>query len=353
MRNLLSFMSFLFLVISFLSCSHEDPLLEDYLVVYEHTDNEIDSTGNTSTSHKDTIIIVDTISHKDSLKNTDSIKNNSTTTKKDTFIVSYEKFMSISPYERNGQGGACFDKYYFQGYAGNAAIGVYDLEKKHALYKLDIPAPAASSKIHVNTINFGKERLSPDDYFPLLYINSGYTQNENGAPCSYIYVYRICKYNNSDGTERFHIEFVQTITLKGFGSWTEGIIDNEHNLLWIKYQTIYASFPIPKLEDGDITILKENALTEFSIGPQPFKSSHQGQLYHNNKFLLVSGITPLTEKLAFMAVDILSQRVELVIDLADIGLSDEPENLFFYKNQLMIGYRTAIYKFNVRPLYNN
>ena len=61
----------------------------------------------------------------------------------------------------------------------------------------------------------------------------------------------------------------------------------------------------------------------------------------------------LTEKLAFMAVDILSQRVELVIDLADIGLSDEPENLFFYKNQLMIGYRTAIYKFNVRPLYNN
>lgn len=322
-------------MISFLSCSHEDDYIEDYLVVDEYTVN-------------------DTISNKDSINNTDTNAQNQIIIKKDTFLISYEKYMNISPYGSNGQGGACFDKYYFQGYAGNAAIGVYDLERKTAICKIDILEPATNSDIHVNTMNFGSHRVYENDFFPLLYICSGYTKKINGIPCSFIYVYRIIRVINKDHTENISAELVQTITLKDFGVWTEGIIDNDHSWLWVKFdQYRYASFPLPRIEDGDVVIKKEDALMDFSLGAQPFSSSGQGHLYHDNKILSVSGISPNSQKLAFIVINTISCKIDSIIDLAEIGLRDEPENVFFYKNQLMIGYRTSIYKFDVLPLNDN
>lgn len=362
MRNLILYMSFLFLLISLLSCSHEDDFLEDYLVVYEHTINDTISNKDSTQKYDTLIVVTDTISHKDSVNNSDSLKTvadtintdtcsqSPTAIKKDTLVVSYEKYMDITTSFGNEQGGACYDKYFFQGYAKNESFGVFDLEKKTFICKIDIHEPAAGAYIHVNTINFGSSRMYEDDFFPLLYVCSGYTKNIKGSPCSFIYVYRIQKHSNADNTEIFTIELVQTITLKGFGSWTDGILDNEHNVLWIKYGYRLASFPLPRPEDGDITIQCENALSDFTFGTYPFKSSNQGHLYHDNKIMIVSGISANTQKLAFIVINLLTQNIELVIDLAEIGLTSEPENVFFYKDQLMIGYRTAIYKFNVRPI---
>ena len=272
---------------------------------------------------------------------------------KDTVIVSYERYMGITPAIVTSQGAASYGKYLFQGYSSNNRLNVFDLEQKYSLYTINIPAPPASGNSHANTINFGSERLSPYDHFPLLYVSSGYTKNINGSKCSSIYVYRI----NSEENEVFNIEFVQTITLKGFGSWTEGIIDNDHNTLWIKYEPDgtngeyrYASFPMPKLKDGDVTILKENATTDFSLGVQPFTSSNQGHIYYNNKIILVSGTSPTTQKLALIVINTITQERELVIDLNEIGLTNEPENVFFYKDQLMIGYKGTIYKFYINKV---
>ncbi len=329
----------LFLLVPFVSCSHADDVLEEYVIEIERT-------------------IKDTTTNNDSINNpSDNNSTNTVVVVKDTIKLSYEKYMNLTPSFGTVQGAACYEKYLFQGYSNNAALGVYDLENKTVLCKLDIPGPEPNSNTHANTVNFGNERLSPDDYFPLLYISSGYTKKINGTPCSFIYVYRISKYNNYDGTEGFHIEFVQTITLKGFGSWTEGIPDNDHNLLWIKYEPMgtngeyrYASFSMPKLENGDVTVTKDNALTDFSLGIQPFTSSNQGHIYYDNKILLVSGGSLETHKKAYIIINLLTQTRELVIDLAEIGLNYEPENLFFYNNQMMIGYSHAIYKFNLYPI---
>ena len=321
----------------FFSCTHGNDIFDEYKVEIER----VLTTPNDSTNN-------------DSIDN-DSI--NRVVFVKDTITVSYQKYMNLTPSYGGVQGAACYGKYMFQGYSSNAALGVYDLEKKSAICKLDIPAPAASSRTHANTINFGTERLSPEDYFPLLYINSGYTSSANGVPCSFIYVYRVCKYTNLDGTEGFQIEFVQTITLKGFGSWTEGIPDNDHNVLWIKYEPNgtngeyrYASFPMPKLEDGDVTISKEDSITDFSLGIQPFTSSNQGHLYYDDRILLVSGTSYKTQKLAFIIINTITKTRELVIDLAEIGLLAEPENVFFYNDQLMIGYSSSIYQLNIYPI---
>lgn len=355
MRNLLLYMSFLFLIISFLSCSQPDDFLEDYLVVYEHTVNDTISKKD-STSSTDTLVIVaDSTSHNDSIINADSTTQSPTIIKKDTLLVSYEKYMDITTSFGNEQGGACYDKYFFQGYANNAALGVFDLEKKTFICKIDIPEPAASANIHVNTINFGSQRMYENDYFPLLYVSSGYTKIFNGTSYSFIYVYRINK-EIINNTEHFRAELVQTISLNDLGSWTEGITDNDHNILWIKFDESneykYASFTMPKCTEGNIVLDKTNILQIFSLGFLG-KTSNQGHIYKNNRILLVSGISPYTEKLAFIVINTLTQSRELVIDLAEIGLTSEPENVFFYKDQLMIGYRTAIYKFNVRPLNNN
>lgn len=300
----------------------------------------------------DTIIKMDTIVTNDTIINNDTVINKNSIISQDTIILSYEKYMGIKPAKVTTQGAACYGKYLFQGYSTNNRLNVFDLEQKYSLCTIDIPAPPASSKTHANTINFGSERFSPDDYFPLLYINSGYTKKIDGSLCSAIYVYRINKFDDSDGNEGFNIEFVQTITLKGFNTWTEGVIDNDHNILWIKYEPNgthgeyrYASFPMPKLKDGDVTILKENASTDFSLGVQPFTSSNQGHIYYNNKIILVSGTSPTIQKLALIVINTITQKRELVIDLNEIGLTSEPENVFFYKGQLMIGYKGAIYKF--------
>lgn len=369
---------FIFYLISILLCSsgitacetEESVVQEKEIIISTDTTLVVDTIVNTDTTFTadtiirpdttiqeiDTIIKMDTIIINDTIIKNDTIINNNSIISHDTIILSYEKHMGLTPTYGIGQGAACYGKYLFQGYSNNAALGIYDLEKKYAVCKLDIPGPEPSSSTHANTVNFGNYRILQDDYFPLLYISSGYTKNINGTSCSFIYVYRISKYNNSDDTEGFRVEFVQTITLKGFGSWTEGVIDNDHNLLWVKYEPngtngeyCYASFPMPRYEDGNITINREDAITSFSLGKQPFTSSNQGHLYRDEKILLVSGTSYTTQKLAFIVVNTSTHTRELVIDLAEIGLTGEPENVFYYNDQLMIGYRGAVYKFNLYP----
>lgn len=350
MKKTFGLIWFLFCFISLFSCSQENDYLEEYIIEIDRQKNDSITPKDSIISPKDTII-----SPKDTTttaKDTIISPKDTTTTVKDTVICSYEKYMNLSPSYGTGQGGACYDKYFIQGYQNNAAIAIFDLEKKKCLGKVDIPSPAASSKIHVNTVNFGSQRYDKGDYFPLLYISSGYPINIDGKSLSFLYVYRLTKKTNSKGSEEFNISLVQTISLKGFGYWTEGILDNDHNILWLKYepggQYKYASFNVPDYKNGDVEISLNEHLVDFSIGKQPFTSSNQGHLYYQDKIILVSGTSPDSQKLAFIVINLKTQTRELVIDLANIGLRAEPENVFFYKDQLMIGYRSSIYRFNYR-----
>lgn len=340
MRIASRFLFLLFCFFSLFSCGQESDLLDEYLI-------EIERPDSSSISPKDTTKIPPTDSiytPKDTTTN-----NGQGTTIKDTVYCSYEKYMSITTSYGGGQGGACYNKYFFQGYSGNAAIGVFDLEKKKCLGKIDISDPTPNSKIHVNTMNFGTQKFNKDDFFPLLYVCSGYTKTIDKEEVSFIYVYRII-WNKINDT--FSATLIQTITIKGFKSWTEGILDNDHNILWIKNGSTFYSYDIPRFDSGDIELSSNNYISCIPITPQEFNSSNQGHLYYKDKILLVSGISPNTQKLAFIVINLKTQTRDLVIDLAEIGLRDEPENLFFYKDQLMIGYRNAIYKFNVRNLDN-
>lgn len=353
----------LFCLIPLFSCAHEDEYLEDFVLEIEQKNDTIisnDSTRtNETTSPNDSVNSKDTISspsqsqyHKESM---DTIVHGYNVT--DTLICSYEKYMSIpsSAIYGTGQGGACYDKYFFQGYSNNAAIGIFDLEKKECLGKVDITEPTPNSKIHANTINFGTQRYNDNDFFPLLYVNSGYTQKVGKDVCSFIYVYRILHDVDFDGAEVFSAILVQTITMKGFETWTEGILDNDNNMLWVKYipngaegPFRYASFDLPKYDKANVDILQKDYLVDFPLEPRSFTSSSQGHLFYKDRILLVGGTAPSVQKLTFIVINTITRIREHVVDLEKLGLRDEPENLFFYKDQLMIGYRRSLYKFNVK-----
>ena len=325
MKKILIVLIVLFLPPLFFSCSYGEETEDERTIEVERTIADTTTNKNDTNDTTKSVIVV-----------------------KDTVRLSYERYMRLQCTVLSAQGAACYGKYLIQCFAGNDAMEVFDLDEKE--YVCKIVSPYQGKKTHANTVFFGNQRVSPDDYFPLLYICSGYSSNVNKKPCSFIHAYRIIKYDNADGSEGWNAEYVFTITLSGFSSWTEGVIDNDKNILWIKDRgCYYSSFKMPNYEDGNVTINRNEAITFFTVGTQPFSSSNQGHLFYDNKILLVSGTSPSVEKLAFIVINIKTQTRELVIDLPEIGLSNEPENLFLYKDQLMIGYRGSIYKFILYP----
>lgn len=276
-------------------------------------------------------------------------------------VCSFEKYMSLEPATGSAQGSACYGDYFVQGYNYNGCVTIYDLKKKTRIETLNITAPVPNSRIHVNTMNFGVQRYNPDDYFPLLYISSGYPIDG----VSYVYVYRLVK-NIVEGKDVFTISLVQTISLHGFGSWTEGIIDGEGNRLFVKHEPSgfygYAQYNLPRLEDGDVSINKKDCIKDFWLERLPKYSRNQGQMYVGGKIILVTGVPSANENIALISIDVAKGKRDYIIDLAEVGLVNpnnprdntfEPEGVIMYNGQLMICYRTAIYTFAIERCRKN
>lgn len=274
----------------------------------------------------------------------------------DSIICTFEKYMSLQPIAQ-AQGGACYGDYFIQGYKTNEFITIYNLKDKLCLATLSIPAPPPSSMIHANTLNFGRQKYDENDYFPLLYVSSGYVTNN----VSYIYVYRLLM--DSEKDTDFSISLVQTISLTGFDSWTEGIIDAENSFLWVKYEKTgvygYARYELPTTSTTEVVINYEDYLQNFILNKKPVDSSNQGHLFVNNRILLVSGIPKKEPIVAFISINTLTEQHELILDLSKVGLHNnnvdnyfEPESLIFYDGQLMICYRKAIYILKIQKVKN-
>ena len=293
----------------------------------------------------------DGYSNQDERDSTKDETDNSADEESQTPACRIEKYMDLqceSGY--SAQGGACYG-----GYSGNKIITVYNLKKKKRIGSFDTSGPY-NSRIHVNTMNFGNQRSDSNDEFPILYVSSGYTINGY----SRIYAYRIQK-SRSESSEEFTFSLIQTITLKDFGSWTEGILDNENDCLWIKYEKNgaagpygYAKFDVPDINEGDVSIDFNDYSDNFLLPAEPIPSSNQGHLFIEGKIVLVSGVPSRSEKLAFISINTLTHERETIIDLAEAGLVNkhatkdnayEPEGCIIHEGDFMICYRRFIYIF--------
>ena len=264
-------------------------------------------------------------------------------------VVNTEFYMSLECEPGlSAQGSACYGDYFFQAYANNACISIYNLKEKRKIGTFNIPSPAPNRKIHCNTICFGYQRVDNSDYFPLLYICSGYQI----AGTARIYAYRI----KGSGTD-FSLELVQTIKLEGFDSWTEGLVDNEREILWIRHNGGNQTFAMPDISESEVTIRLDEQLSNerftkttdanYTIG------AWQGHLLCNNRISYVAGIPSKGENLCFVSINTNTNELDRIIDLRkEAGLVNkekswdnayEPEGLIFYEGKYMISYINFIY----------
>ena len=263
-----------------------------------------------------------------------------------------ETYMSI----RSWQGAAAFNKYLVTSYDsasnGSTKLEIYDLEEKKHLQEVTIGGMAVLNA-HLNSISFGN-KFNEDDVLPLLYVSSGYTLPSQ-ANATQVYVYRFIGTMGS-----LTSQLVQTITLNGFGGWTDVAIDPEHSRLWIKgnvtnetYYEDYYCYELPAI-NGDVELKEDSkAFDKFVLGKIALpdnvaKTSGQQCTYYNGKLWIAYGV-PRTQGAESLIISVVNTRSHLrestvwLDDIIDANLVDsnntyEPEGVLFFNNNLFVAF---------------
>lgn len=269
----------------------------------------------------------------------------------DTIVSAYEITMALEPSNSLSQGGACFDDYYIVGVNNNARFNLYNLKKKSFICTIPVSAPAPSKKIHANTINFSHKFYKSSDILPLLYVCSGF--GDSIANQSHIYVYRLTQSDASN----YESHLVQDITLD-FPGWTECVVDNEHEVLWVKKyikknQIEFLKYPIPSIENTKVKLTPDEAEERIPTYEIPIQT--QGFIYHNDHIYSVIGVPSPKVTCYLVDFNLKTRDYDRFTSLYDLGLMNpekkrddkwEPENIFVYNGDFYIGYRSFICRLN-------
>lgn len=265
-----------------------------------------------------------------------------------------EKYMDV----RCWQGMAIWDKYVLTSYNfatnGVATLKLYDLESKTFIQDITIGTMAVPDA-HLNTMSFGP-KYADTDVLPLLYVSSGYPLATGETQ---LYVFR---FGGSIGS--LTASLVQTITLSGHGGWTEGMVDVEHNRLWIEGDATepiaiedYYCYELPDYTAGDITLYATESLIDRFMIPVPkspfiLKTSGQQCVYHKGKLWRAYGVPQNSaqgpQSLAIGVVNIRSRQREATIWLEDIMSEDlslaayEPEGIGFWNDKLIVAFPSEL-----------
>lgn len=229
-----------------------------------------------------------------------------------------------------GQGGAVFGDYYFVGTGGNAYINVINLSTKTKLTAISLEAVDITNA-HANTLAFSNQYYTDGDAFPILYICSGYALDGNTK----MYGYRIVNENNA-----WSATLVHTITLAA-STWTEGVIDNSRQKLWIKKSGGWYCVDMPQYSNGDTTIDLSIATPEFSF--PLYEGSAQGHLFYNDKIYFASGTSSESAKDLYV-LNTKTGKYDSIVDLHSVSGNNEPENVFVYDGYLHVGYRNTVFR---------
>ena len=264
------------------------------------------------------------------------------------FVCHFRRYMNMPQSGSYGQAAACYGDMMVQAYADNNKFVLYNLANQKHVATIPVTDPEPNFRIHCNSICFGNQKVSENDEMPVLYVCSGYKTNGLSA----IYAYRITKVENT-----YMAELIQTISLKGFGTWTEGLCDIDGNYLWIRHNGGNQKFNLPDITEKEVTIDLTDQLETLSykniIAPDFTFGDWQAQMYYNNRLNFVSGIPSKGQNMAFASINIQSKELDILIDLAEIGMIPqnkiksnhyEPEGVFFYKGKCMICFHRFLYE---------
>lgn len=241
------------------------------------------------------------------------------------------------------QGGDCYGNLYFQFTSNNSIVRVYDLEKKILIQESEIEGfnRGFVSRCHCNSVNFSSSYYSDEDEFPLIYVSTGYSSGGyTGA-----LVYRIQREQSM-----FSFSLVQTLKFPVFESlvWTEFIPADRFCYLCYTGANVVFKFYLPSINEGDVYLNYIDAIDSFQFPSQTEwinNSSNQDRLYYNEKIISISGVPHSGESLFLAIMDLSSRTYEHIFDLKAMGLYQEPESVFFWKNNLCIAFLDEIVQF--------
>ena len=251
--------------------------------------------------------------------------------------ISCEKYMTISNETSNArQGATIYGKYLFVAYNKMPMISVYDFDTKTLVNNISF---TPVNTYHCNNMNFGVEKYDSADDFPLLYVSQ---ENENEHKCL---VFRITVSN-----DEFSATLVQTITYpvpSTVGQYYQNcFIDTINNLMFIEgyTQNSYSTgdlrefrimgYHLPKLSEGDVTLEASEAVQNFTMAAT--KTSTQGGFVSGDKIVQVFGKPETTPEIYLAQISLTAERFVTMIELNDIGITNEPESVFVYKGHLYI-----------------
>lgn len=250
--------------------------------------------------------------------------------------LAYEEVMALGGYlNPTPQGGDCWGDYFFQFVSNNSIVRIYNLFTKQLEQTLTVPSSQRGfvSNCHCNTVKFGTEYYDPEDFFPLIYVSTGYASGGYSG----VLVYRIVQHRGV-----FFITLVQTIKFPvDQSSWTEFVPGNEYSYLCYTSERVIFKLEMPKLKDGNTIISRDSAIETYQFTPQPdwmATSRNQDRLFYKGKIAFVSGVPRAGEASVLVLLNLENQERELIIDFKKNGLMDEPESIFIWQGDLCIAF---------------
>ena len=267
-----------------------------------------------------------------------------------TTLPNVFKLEPFFPLTRGGgslQGAALYGDYLFHATAGNN-IHIYNFSKKEYITMLKM-----STMGHADTMSFGFQKYDDNDEFPVLYV-SGSNSNSAGSGGD-IYVYRIVRSVDEDGSDKWQGTLIQHITTPDvavIGSFPDVVIDNDNKVMWVMgWLTAYdynkedgsgcancfSKYNIPDIRNGkqdnkgvyQLTLTEEERLSYFTI--YDIHAITQGLCYYNGRIICPYGNS-------FKGIDVVDVNKEQLVYHVNLKGSriGEPEAVVIYENKLYV-----------------
>ncbi len=231
------------------------------------------------------------------------------------------------------QGGAVYRNLYFQFHDGNPGVEVFDLNTRQKVQEIPMTKDPV---IHCNNVNFGFQKYSKKDMFPLLYVSS-----ERDARWD---VYRV-----QGKVGQLTLTKVQEIRLpdpkESSCYFPNLIIDHKRKSAWVSVFTSnswwkpegnsvkYIQMRVPSIEEGSLVRLDyRDSLSSCTLSR--FHVATQGAVVHKGKICQAYGVNKKNN--GFLIIDPKDGSIEREWSMSTAGLGDEePEAAIFWKGKLM------------------
>ena len=250
----------------------------------------------------------------------------------------------------SGQSAAIYGDYLFIPKDKLISISLYDMKKKELVYTYTTEFNKDATW-HCNQCQFGIDKYSEDDMFPLLWIT---VNNNDDGRCSWVSYRIIPVLDEEENITSLSISEVQTIYLPAMTDENclgnvNIAVDYENRCFWgygrnnnsqaSNYRMAHFwRFPIPDLfESGNNlipTVTYEDADIIEQFADEWSMAYAQGGFIKNGKLLIMQGYSAVN-LINCRVIDLYfaKKQVSYINLLAD-GFTQEPEGVFYYKGSV-------------------